>query len=278
MAQRGVGLQRFHVHLGKTAADEQSVERRQPGVGKRIDRDQLRAGCLQRSQVVGVVEAEGAVARDADAQPAAGSARRGLAGARRIERRGLRCNGLQPVQIDLRFDRGGRRAHLLRGAVEFRRRHQAEVALGDRQALVVLDRAQHRHVGVMLDHCPQLGLVARAAQAVEDHAGDADVALEGLVAEDQRRHPPRHAARVDDQHDRQAELARQRRVAVAAVERQAVVQALVAFDQAEVGSCGVAREAGLHGRLAHQVGVEVVAGAGRWPVPATSGRCSRGPS
>ena len=98
-------------------------------------------------------------------------------------------------------------------------RHQAEMALNDGEAFIVLDRADHRHVGVMLDDLAQLGFVARAAKIVENDAGDVDVAIERLVTEDQRRDAARHAARVDHQHHRQIEQHGQRGIAVAAVER-----------------------------------------------------------
>jgi hypothetical protein len=114
-------------------------------------------------------------------------------------------------------------------------RHQAEVALDDGQLRVVQHGAEHRHVGVVLDHRAQLGLVARAAEAVEDDAGDADVAVEGLVAEDQRGDAARHAARVEHQHHRQAEQLGQRGIAVAAGEVEPVVEALVALDEGNVG-------------------------------------------
>ena len=124
---------------------------------------------------------------------------------------------------------------------------------------VVLHRAEHRHVRVVLDHRAQLGLVARAAELVEDHAGDADVRVEGLVAEDQRRDAARHAARVDHQHHRRAEHRRERGVAVAAVEVEPVVEALVALDQAERGALHALRELGAQLVRAAQVGIEVVA-------------------
>ena len=97
------------------------------------------------------------------------------------------------------------------------RRHEAEVALDDGEARILVHRAQHRHVGVVLDHRAQLGFVARAAQPGQDHAGDADRAVERLIAEDQRRNAAGHAARIEHQHHRQVQQLRQRRIAVAAV-------------------------------------------------------------
>ncbi len=117
------------------------------------------------------------------------------------------------------------------------------MTFGQRQLGVAGQRAEHRHVGVVLDHRAQLGLVAAAAELVEHDAGDADLAVEGLVAEDQRCDAARHALRVEHQQHRQAEHARQRRIAVAAVEREAVVEALVAFDEGDVGARRVRGEA-----------------------------------
>ncbi len=134
------------------------------------------------------------------------------------------------------------------------------MALGQREPAVVADRAEHGHVGVVLDDGAQLAFVARAADLVQDHAGDAHVTVEGLIAEQQRRHAARHAARVDHEHDRQAEALGERRVAVAAVEREAVVQALVALDERGVGVGRVACEQRVDLVAAHQVQVEVEAG------------------
>ncbi len=140
-------------------------------------------------------------------------------------------------------------------------RHQAEMALDDAHARVVGHRADHGHVGVVLDHGAQLGLVAAAAQAVEDDAGDADVPVEGLVAEDQRRDAARHAARVEHQHHRQRQQVGQGGIAVGAVEVEAVVEALVALDQADVGVRAVARELGPDLVIRRQEEIEVAAGA-----------------
>ena len=146
--------------------------------------------------------------------------------------------------------------------------HEAEIAFRDGKPRVAVQRAQHAHVRVMLDHHPQLRFVPAAAQVVEDHAGNLHVPVERLVAEDQRRDAARHAARIDDQDDRQAERLRQRGVAVAAVERQPVVEPLVALDDADVGRGGMPAEcAAVLGGL-RKVGIEIAAaaaGGGRQP-------------
>jgi hypothetical protein len=148
-----------------------------------------------------------------------------------------------PVQVHLRRRRCGRWPAPLRGIGHLGAGHQAQVALGHRQPRVFGHRAEHRHVGVVLDHRAQLGFVARAADAVEDHAADADVrgrrpGSPGSAARCRascraRRSPAAPAGPA----------AGQRGVAVAAVQRQAVVQALVAFDQRQIGARHCLREA-----------------------------------
>ncbi len=148
----------------------------------------------------------------------------------------------QRVEIDLPRDRRADFGDPARGVAGFVAGHEAQMTLDDRETRIVMDGAQHRNVGVMLDHEPQLRLVPAAAQIVEDHAGDTYLAIERLVAEDQRCDAAGHPARVDDEHDRQAEHPCHCRVAVAAVEREAVVESLVALDQRDVGAGAVAAE------------------------------------
>ena len=256
-AQRGVRLQIAHRHFREAAADEQAVDGRQVRVAQRVERHQPRAGGLERGQVVGVVEAERRVARDADAHARCRRGRAARTQRADRHRRGRRGDVQHAVKVDLRGHRSGDAAHARFGVGELGVGHQAEVALRHREVHIVLQGPQHRHVGVVLDHGAQLGFVARAAELVQDHAGDAHVALERLVAQDQRRDAARHAARIDHQQHRQTQLAGKRRIAVAAVERQAVVQALVALDQAHIGGVRLARERGDDLGVVHQVRVEV---------------------
>jgi hypothetical protein len=162
-------------------------------------------------------------------------------------------------QVHLRGDPAAEPGHPLRRVVEFGAGRQSEVALVQAEGGFVRQCAEHRHIGVVLDHGAQLGLVPAATHLVEYHPGDADALVEGLEAEDQRRDAACHATRVDDQQHGQAEHVRQRRIAVAAVQRHAVVQALVAFDDADVGAFGMPREGGGDLIAARQVGVEVEA-------------------
>ncbi len=167
----------------------------------------------------------------------------------------------QAVEIDVRADDGTDRRHALARGIRLVARHQAELALDDLQPRIAGDGAEHADVGVVLDHGAQLLLVPAAAEVVEDDAGDADVAIERLVAEDQRRDAARHAAGVDDQDDRQRERLGERRVAVAAVEREPVVEPLVALDDRDVRVRRVAQERAAAFALVRQVGIEVAAGA-----------------
>ncbi len=142
------------------------------------------------------------------------------------------------------------------------------MALGDGKARILVHGAQHRHVGVVLDHRPQLGLMSRASQPGQNHAGNPNRPVERLIAEDQRRDTARHAARIEHQHHRQIQQLCQRRVAVVAVEVEAVVQALVALDQTDVGERTVARKLELQLARRGQVEIEVAAaapGRGRKP-------------
>jgi hypothetical protein len=84
--------------------------------------------------------------------------------------------------------------------------------------------------------------------------------IEGLVAEDQRRDAAGHAARVDDQDHRRVQQAGEGGVAVAAVQVEAVVQALVALDQAHAGAACATREAAQYLVVALQVEIQVVTG------------------
>ena len=93
----------------------------------------------------------------------------------------------------------------------------------DGESVIVMHRSQHRDVGVVLDDGAQLGLVPGPAQLIEDDAGYADLWIESLVTQDQRGDATGHPARIDDQHHRGFEQGGERRVAVAAVEAQAVV-------------------------------------------------------
>ena len=280
-AQRRVRLEFRGEELGKAAADEQPVDvgqlrvaagrRRRPASrrrraarrGRRHSRSRTRGPARRRCAGRGA-----AAGGYGSATASPGTASGGTSAATRNSSSRSTCAA----------DDGADRGDALLGAVGFVAGREPQVALGDLEPRVAVHGAQHAHVRVVLDHHPQLGLVPAAAQVVQDHAGDLHVAVERLVAEDQRRDAARHPARVDDQDDGQAERLRQRRVAVAAVEREAVVEPLVALDYADVGLGGVPPErAAIFGHV-RQVGVEIAAAPAASPSSATSGRCSPAPS
>ena len=83
------------------------------------------------------------------------------------------------------------------------------MALVDSQAVVAADRAEDAQVGVILDRLPKLAFLPRRADLVEDHAGEFDLGIEILIAEQQRGDTARHADRVNDEHHRRAQQFRQ---------------------------------------------------------------------
>ena len=76
VAHGAIGFEFLHAGFGKSTTDKQSVDRGQIPILQRVDFDQLGAGCTKRVEIALVIKAEGAVARDTDAQ----SAKLGLAG------------------------------------------------------------------------------------------------------------------------------------------------------------------------------------------------------
>ncbi len=124
---------------------------------------------------------------------------------------------------------------------------------------------EHRHVGVMLYDGTQLGFMAAAAELVEDHAADADLGVETLIAQYQRCDAARHAACVQHQYHGRIEQLGQRRIAVAAVQIQTVVESLVALDDVDVRAPCVVADGVNDFVVLHGVEIEVVAGASGGP-------------
>ena len=147
------------------------------------------------------------------------------------------------------------------GVIHLERGDESQVALDDAEARLLPDRAEHRDAREALDGGAQLSLVARARHPVEDHARDADRGVEGRQPVQERGRAPRHAARVQDEDDRQLELPRHRGVAVRAFQVQPVVQAEVALDDRDVAAGRVPRPLRGDLRVALQVQVEVAARA-----------------
>ena len=165
----------------------------------------------------------------------------------------------QFVQIDLFSDGVADLFDFFRGGTRLVAGHQAKMPFDNAEPLVVMDRADYRHIRIVLDDRTQFGLVAGAAQIIEYHTGYIDVAVECLVTEYQRRDAACHAARIDHQEHRQTEQLRQGGVAVAAVQRKSVIQALVAFYQIHFST--MPRESGGNVIVLHQIQIKVAAGA-----------------
>ena len=257
-AQAAVRGQRVHVRFGEASADEQAVHRRQALVVQRVEGHKLRPGGVQGLQIAWVIEAERGVARDAHAHRRARRRTRGRRAGGHW--RSLPGHGEHLIEIDLGGNERRDLVNMLTRRLGLVARDKAQVALDDRQALIVLHGAEHRNAGVMADHGAQLRLVTRTAELIQYHAGDPDVPVEGLIAENQRRDAARHAARVDHQHHRRTDERGERGVAVAAFQVEAVVQALVALDEAERRAVHAPRELGADLLRAAQVEVEVMAG------------------
>ena len=137
--------------------------------------------------------------------------------------------------------------------------------LNDIEPLVAADGAEHRQIGVALQRLPQLHLLPRGADLVEDDSGDPHLRIEGGVALHQRRDPARHAEGVDDHDDRRAEQLRQGRARIRAFEIETVVQSLVALDQRQIGVRGAAGECFKNFRRRLGVEIEVEAAPPRRP-------------
>ncbi len=121
--------------------------------------------------------------------------------------------------------------------------------------------SNNRHVRVMLDHGTQLGLMATTAQLIEDDTGDFYRGIESLVTKDQWCNAPSHATGIEDQDHRCAGECCQRRIAVTAVQVEAVIQTLVALDQADVGIQRVLAHGGQDLLVGHAVEIQIVTGA-----------------
>ena len=136
--------------------------------------------------------------------------------------------------------------------------HQTQMAFADLQCGIAVHSADHRHVGVVFDDRAQLGFVTTAAELVEDHAGDVHLRGEGLIAEDQRCDAACHTLGVDDQDHWRVQQGGEGGVAVAAIEVKAIIEPLVALDEAEVGIATVALGGAQDLRPAHGVEIEIV--------------------
>ena len=71
------------------------------------------------------------------------------------------------------------------------------MAFNDAQTLIPVDRANDRDVGIVFNDCAQFGLMPGSTELIEDDAGNVDIPVECLVAQDQGCDTARHAARID---------------------------------------------------------------------------------
>ncbi len=230
-AQGLIGGEAGGLGFGKTAADEQAVASRQIGVAQGVEEDEPRPGAPQGVEIVGVIEAESLVARDGerDVRP------RPSAQQRRNCRLVAPRRGEQGVEIDpLRHDVFRTRDHGV-GLRRLARRDEAEVALVEVEAGVARQSAQYAQIGVIFDRLAQFAFLPRRAEFVENDARDFHVAVEVLVAEEQWRYAARHADRIDDENDGRAQKLGERGAGVRSLRIDAVMQALVAFDEREIG-------------------------------------------
>ena len=255
-AQAAVGFQFCSAGLGKSAADIQPVDIGKVRIAQRIERHKLGARRLERIQIVGIIKPESLIAGNRNAHLILDRQRNDLGLVRHIEYF-LVGKGKQPLEVNLLGDRLADLLDLGRCNMGFIAGHQPQVALHNGEPFIVMNRPHHRHIGIVLNHRAQLGLMATAAQVVQEHAGDVDVAIECLITQDQRCNPARHAARIDHQKYRKIEHLRERRIAVAAIQRQTIVQPLVALHQIHL--CKMAGKSGNDIFIGHQIQVEVAA-------------------
>ena len=136
---------------------------RQHAVVQGVDRHQLCTRPPQGLQIVRVVEAERLVHHHADTHLARPLPRRHQR--RQLSRTLLAAAGGSKQAIEVNLGRDGRTdagdmtlrfPRLVAG-------NQTEMTFDDGELAVAMHRAQNRDVGVVLDHRPQLGLVARTA-------------------------------------------------------------------------------------------------------------------
>ncbi len=139
----------------------------------------------------------------------------------------------------------------------FLRLDQTQVAGGVGEVGEAREAAQDGEAGGG-EGAAEHGLVTRAAHAVEDDPGDADLRVVAGKALCQRSDRLRHAGGVDDEDDGEAEDAGEVGGGAAALGRGAVEEAHRAFDQEGAVACGEVCDAG----GGHGPGVEVEAGAG----------------
>ena len=114
--------------------------------------------------------------------------------------------------------------------------HQPQVTLLNYGTFQSRDRTEHRQCGITLNRCPQLAFLTWSRYPVEYHTGDSDSRVESRVAGQQRGNSTGYARDINNKHDRQVKLFRQRRITVTTFNVQPIVQAFVAFHEGNVSA------------------------------------------
>ena len=256
------------MHFRISAAEVEAVEvLRQRGVAQRREGGQFGPAALERFQVVGIIEVEGLIAGDAQANaPCHGCVSRAACTA------GQASSGTTTGQLHQPFHVEVPRAAVgqaVQGLVV-----QAALIGGDKSQVAAFERrqgparhgAQERRQPGGGERLGQPGMVARRAGLVGDHAGQPHLRLELGESLDRGRQAAGGAVGRDRQHDRgrqqQGDLGR---APFQCRGRRAVEQAHDAFDHGQIGL-----RSGLGEELPHVVGrghpgVKVVAGSAGGP-------------
>ena len=206
---------------------------------------------------MGIDEAESAVARERDAL-----ARRGQGHVRDrsgddVQRRG---DPHDRVEIKMLFGGCGEAIEQRHQIGMLARLHQAEMALRQSERGLARQRADNRHAECG-DRVRDQGAMPFAADAVQDHAGDAHARIVRCEATHQRCSRLRLPRHVDDKDDRQAEMRGEVGGGAAAAGRRAgaVEQAHDALDHQHVGAGSGVRSEAVEERRRHRPAVEIEA-------------------
>jgi hypothetical protein len=139
------------------------------------------------------------------------------------------------------------------------RRHEPEVALGRREALVAAQCSDDRDPE-RLDRLAQQLDVVVGADLVQHDAGDLDIGIEGAIAVHDRGRRARHRGRVEDeQHRRLQQLCHVRRRGQLTAARGPVEEPHDALDHGDVRARGAVPRQWSDQRRSGQEGVEVAA-------------------
>ncbi len=224
-------------------------------VGERRERQNLGAGAPPRRGDVRIDEAERAVAGERDALA---RRRQGHIGDRRsgdVQRRG---DAHDRVEIKMLFGGLGEAIDEQCQIGMFAGLHQAEMALGQSECGLASQRAEDGNIE-RSDGVRDQRAMPFAADAVQDHAGDAHARVVRREAANQRGRRLRLPRHVDDEDDRQGKLRGEVGGGAAAAGRRrgAVEQAHDALDHQRVGAGGGVHGEAVEERRRHRPAVEI---------------------